>query len=96
MKGKAIAGFVLTLVSLVCSSIFGMFISFYCYVIALPMAIVGLCLSASAGSQLKAAGQSRGLAVAGLVLGIIATVFGAITFTTCGLCQLCSAAGSFL
>ena len=93
MKGKAIAGLVLGIVALVSSSIFGGFISGWCYVLALPMAIVGLCLSASAGKELKVAEQPRGIATAGLVIGIIATVLSAITFFTCGLCVIIAAVG---
>ena len=96
MKGKAIAGLVLGIVALVSSSIFGGFISGWCYVLALPMAIVGLCLSASAGKELKVAEQPRGIATAGLVIGIIATVLSAITFLTCGICVITAAVGGLV
>lgn len=87
MKGKAIAGLILGIVALI-FSFFGGFISAWCYVIALPIAIVGLVLSVMGGKALKAAGQPKGIATAGLVIGIIATVFGAITFFTCGICVI--------
>lgn len=86
MKGKAIAGLVLGIVAIVFA--FG-FISAYTTIIALPMAIVGLVLSITGGKALKAAGQPAGIGTAGLVLGIIAVVFSAISFFTCGLCVIC-------
>ena len=86
MKGKAIAGLVLGIVALV----FG-FIPGICAVLSLPMAIVGLVLSVVGGKALKAAGQPAGMATAGLVIGIIAIVFTAISFFTCGICTLCVA-----
>ena len=85
MKGKAIAGLVLGIVSIV----FG-FLGYWFSVLSLPMAIVGLVLSGIGGKALKAAGQPAGLATAGLVLGIIAVVFTAISFFTCGLCTICA------
>lgn len=86
MKGKAIAGLVLGIVSIVISFFGGWF-----SIIALPAAIVGLVLSIIGGKQLKAAGEPAGIATAGLVLGIIATVITAIFFFTCGICVLCVA-----
>ena len=83
MKGKAVAGLVLGIVSIVLG-FFGIAALF-----ALPMAIVGLILSVMGGKQLKAAGQPAGIATAGLVLGIIAVVLTGITFFTCGICSLC-------
>ena len=88
MKGQAITGFVLGLAGIFCA--FG-FISAWLCVIGLPVAIVGLCLSVAGGKKLKAAGQPAGIATAGLVIGIIAVVFSAISFFTCGLCVICAA-----
>lgn len=88
MKGKAVAGLVLGIVSIVLGILGG-----WLSVISLPAAIVGLCLSVSGGKGLKAAGQPSGIATAGLVLGIIAVVLTAIFFFTCGLCTICVAAG---
>ena len=85
MKALSIVGFVLSLVALVIGW-FGIL-----SLIALPMAIVGLILSVVGGKKLAAAGQPKGLATAGLVIGIIATVLTGITFFTCGLCALCAA-----
>ena len=84
MKGKGIAGLVCGIVALVLAW-FG-----YSSIIALPLAIVGLVLSASAKKALKAAGQPAGVATAGFVVGIIAVVLTAITFFTCGLCTICA------
>ena len=48
------------------------------YYIGLPIAIIGLILSVVGGKQLRADGQSAGLATAGLVLGIIAVIITAL------------------
>ena len=89
MKGKAVAGLVLGIVSIV----FGFLGSIFS-LLALPMAIVGLVLSVSGKKALAAAGQPAGIGTAGLVLGIIAVVYTAISFFTCGLCVLCVAAST--
>ena len=86
MKGKGIAGLVCGIVALVLAW-WG-----FTSLVALPLAIVGLVLSASAKKGLKAAGQPAGAATAGFVIGIIAVVLTAITFFTCGLCTICLAA----
>ena len=86
-KGKSIAGLVLGIVSLIIC-----WIPVWGAIPALPMAIVGLVLSVLGGKKAKAAGQKSGLATAGLVIGIIATVLSAITFLSCGLCVICVAA----
>lgn len=85
----AIAGFVIALVGVV----FG-FISFGVPVmglIGLPVAIVGLVLSCVARKK-----QASGLATAGMVIGIVATVFTAITFFACGICVLAAAGAGLL
>ena len=89
-KGKAIAGMTLGIIGIVLGILSGWF-----SIIGLPVAIVGLCLSVSGGRALKQNNLPSGIATAGLVLGIIATVFTAISFFTCGLCVICatSAAG---
>ena len=86
MKGKAIAGLVLGIVAIVLGFLSGIF-----SLIALPAAIVGLVLSVSGGKALKAANMPKGIATAGLVIGIIAVVYTAIAFFTCGICILCAA-----
>ena len=89
-KGKAIAGFVLSLVGVVFGLLSGVF-----SILGLPISIVGLCLAVSGGKALKKNNLPAGLATAGLVLGIIAVVFTTIAFFTCGICILCaSAAGA--
>lgn len=89
-KGAAVAGFVLGIVGIV----FGI-LSGYFSLLGLPVAIVGLVLSVNGGKKLKAAGQPSGIATAGLVLGIIAVVFTAIAFFTCGICIICGTAVAF-
>ena len=84
-KGKAIAGMVLGIIGVV----FGI-MSGYFSIAGLPVAIVGLCLSVAGGKALRAAEQPAGIATAGLVLGIIAVVFTAIAFFTCGICIICA------
>ena len=86
MKGLSIGGLVSAILGLVLCWFGGWF-----SIIALPLAIAGLVLSAVGGKKLKAAGESKGVATAGLVIGIIATVFSAIFFFTCGVCVLCVA-----
>ncbi len=82
-KGQAIAGFVCAIVGLVFGFIPGVFA-----VLGLPIAIVGLVLSVIGGKKLKANNQPNGIATAGMVVGIIATVITAITFFACGICVL--------
>ena len=89
MKGKAVAGLVLSIVGLVFS-----FLGGWLSVIALPVAIVGLVLAVSGKKALAAAGQPAGIGTAGMVIGIIAVVFSAIFFFTCGICTICVAAGA--
>jgi len=86
MKGLGIGGLVAGIVALVITWFGGWF-----SIIALPLAIAGLVLSVIGGKKLKAAGQSAGVATAGLVIGIIATVLSSIFFFTCGICVLCVA-----
>ena len=88
-KGLTIAGFVVGLLGLVLSFFGGVF-----SIISLPIAIVGLVLSAVGGKKIRANGGSSGLAVAGLVIGIIAVVISAILFFTCGICVLAAAVTS--
>lgn len=84
-KGLSIAGFVCSIVGLV----FG-FLGTFFSIAGLPVAIVGLVLSIVGGNKLKANGESSGMATAGLTVGIIAVVFTAIFFLTCGLCTICA------
>ncbi len=89
MKGKATAGFVLGIVGIV-FAILGTWFS----VLSFPISIVGLVLAIIGGKGLKAANEPSGIATAGLVLGIIAVVFSAISFFTCGLCTICVASSA--
>ena len=84
-KNQAVAGFVLGIVALVLG-----FLGGWLSVIALPVAVVGLVLAVMGGKALKAAGQTSGIATAGLVIGIIAVVLTAIFFFTCGICTICA------
>ena len=84
-KGKAIAGMILGIVGIVCGILSG-----YLSLCGLPIAIVGLCLSVSGGKSLRANNLPAGIATAGLVLGIIAVIFTAIAFFTCGICIICA------
>ena len=86
-KGQTIAGFVLGIVGIVFGILSGWF-----SVIGLPVSVVGLVFAVIGGKKLRANEQPTGLATAGLVLGIIAVVFTAIAFFTCGLCVICATA----
>ena len=79
-KGKAIAGFVLSLVSIVLGFAFG---SISCLI----MAIVGLCLSTVGGKQLRMEEtvSGRNFATAGVALGIVSVVLNGIATVVCGI-----------
>ena len=83
-KNQAVAGLVLSIVGVVFAFLTGWF-----SILGLPAAITGLVLSCVGGKKLKMANQPSGIATAGLVVGIVATVFAAISFFTCGICILC-------
>ena len=83
-KGNAVAGLVLGIVGIVFAILNGWF-----SILGLPVAIVGLVLSVVGGNKLRANDQPAGIATAGLVLGIVAVVYTAIVFFTCGLCIIC-------
>ncbi len=85
-KGAAIAGFVMGITGIVFGLLNGVF-----SIIGLPIAVVGLVLSVSGRKGLIANNLPSGIGTAGLVLGIIAVVFTAIAFFTCGICILCNA-----
>ena len=84
-KGQTIAGFVLGIIGIVFGCLSG-----YFSIIGLPVAITGLVLSIVGGKKLRANNLPAGMATAGLVLGIIAVVFTAIAFFTCGICIICA------
>ena len=79
-KGKAIAGFVLGLTSLVMSFVFGPLL---CMIIA----VVGLCLSSESGKQLRAEENmsGRNFATAGLALSLISIALNGIMLVACGI-----------
>lgn len=79
----AVAGLILSIIGVV-SALIGSFVFPILSILGLPIAITGLVLSVVAGKK-----QKSGLATAGLVIGIIATIFTAIDFFTCGICVLC-------
>ena len=85
-KGQAVAGLVLGIVGIVLSFVAGIG-----SIIALPLSIVGLVLAVMGRKKLIASNQPAGIGTAGLVLGIIAVVFSAIFFFTCGICTICVA-----
>lgn len=78
----------LSVAALVCGilGIVGSFIPVVCY-FTLVLAILGIIFGAKANKIAKETGESKGLAVAGLVLGIIGTAFGAIGV----ICVVCAA-----
>ena len=51
---------------------------------ALVLSVVGIVMGAVGMGKAKRAGESSGLATAGLVLCIVATVFGGILILACG------------
>lgn len=80
----AIAGLVLGIIAVVCNFVsFG--VAFTAFA-ALPLALVGLILSAVAMKKLK-----NGVSIAGLVLNIIALVFSLVMFS-CAICIIVAAA----
>ncbi len=85
-KGLAITGLILT--------IFGLLFSFlsilpFVSIVALVLAVAGLILAVVGGKKLRANNLKKGVATAGLVIGIIAVIFSGIGFVTCGACQIC-------
>ncbi len=80
----AVAGLILAILGLI-SGCIGFAVPILS-IIGLPIALVGLILSCVARKK-----QANGLSTAGLVVGIIAVVFTAVTFFTCGICVLCIA-----
>ena len=87
-RNYTIAGFACGTVGLVFAVISGVLPVLALF--SLPLAIVGLVLSIKGGKELQANNMPKGLATAGLVVGIVATALGAIAFFTCGLCVICA------
>ncbi len=95
--GKSIAGliigiasFILCFMSVPTTAISTLNLS----IIALPMAIVALCISVSGRRTCAAQGRSAGVGTAGMIVGIIAVVFTAIMFCACGVCSICATCGA--
>lgn len=82
-KGKSIAALVCGILGIV-----GSFIPVVCY-FTLVLAILGIVFGAKGMKEAKVTGEGKGLAVAGLVLGIIGTSFGALG-VLCVMCAACS------
>ena len=87
--GMIIAGFICALLGLALPFISSVFYG-WLTLLPLALAIAGLVLSVVGGKAAKAAGQKSALATAGLVIGIIATVWASIAFISCGLCYICA------
>ncbi len=87
----------MSIISLVCGivGIVGAFIP-YIYYIAPLAAIAGIVFGALALKKVKEGGATegneKGLATAGLVLGIVSTAFSVIMFA-CAVCALCALGG---
>ena len=86
-KNYSIAGMTLAIVGLVLAFLGGFIVT---ALLSLPCAITGLVLSVVGGKKLKLVSASHGMAIAGLVVGIVATSISGISFLTCGLCGLCA------
>lgn len=82
-KGKAITGFIMGIVGNVFALYGSLVVTAW---LSLPIAIVGLVLSVSAGKTYRLYGQHTGLPTAGLIIGIIAVVNASISFLVCGIC----------
>lgn len=85
----------MAIVSLVCGivGIVGSFIPYVGYIAPLA-AIAGIVFGALALKKIKAGeceGNEKGLATAGLVLGIVSTAF-SVLMVACTICTLCAAA----
>ncbi|MGN1111776.1 MAG: DUF4190 domain-containing protein [Acutalibacteraceae bacterium] len=83
---------VFSIVALVCGivGIIGAWIPVLCY-FAFVIAILGIVFGAIGMKKCKAAGERKGLAIAGLVCGIIGTAITLIA-VICAVCVVCTAA----
>lgn len=86
-KGQSIAGLVLGIIALIFALMGATVVTAW---LSLPMAIIGLVLAVVGGKKLRANGEPAGVATAALVVGIIAVVFSAVAFLTCGVCGACA------
>ena len=82
-KGMSIAALICGILGIV-----GSFIPVVCYV-TLILSILGIIFGVKGQKIAKATGEGKGLATAGLVLGIVGTAFGAVG-ALCAGCALCA------
>lgn len=82
-KGMSIAALICGILGIV-----GSFIPVVCYV-TLILSILGIIFGVKGQKIAKATGEGKGLATAGLVLGIVGTAFGAVG-ALCAVCALCA------
>lgn len=84
-KGMSIAALICGVLGIV-----GSFIPVVCY-ITLILSILGIVFGVKGQKIAKETGEGKGLATAGLVLGIVGVAFGAIG-AVCAICVVCAAA----
>lgn len=82
-KGMSIAALICGILGIV-----GSFIPVVCY-FTLILSILGIIFGVKGQKVAKATGEGKGLATAGLVLGIVGTAFGAVG-ALCAVCALCA------
>lgn len=82
-KGMSIAALICGILGIV-----GSFIPVVCY-FTLILSILGIIFGVKGQKIAKATGEGKGLATAGLVLGIVGTAFGAVG-ALCAVCALCA------
>ena len=82
-KGMSIAALICGILGIV-----GSFIPVVCY-FTLILSILGIVFGVKGQKIAKATGEGKGLATAGLVLGIVGTAFGAVG-ALCAVCALCA------
>lgn len=85
--GAAVASIVCGIVGLVLSIVFIFVSGGVAEIVPIILGVVGLVMASVA----KNAGNMEGIRTAGFVLSILALVFGALFFLTCGLCTICAA-----
>lgn len=82
-KGMSIAALICGVLGIV-----GSFIPVVCYV-TLILSILGIVFGVKGQKIAKATGEGKGLATAGLVLGIVGVAFGAVG-ALCAICAVCA------
>jgi hypothetical protein len=86
-KGMSVAALICGILGIV-----GSFIPVVCYV-TLILSILGIVFGVKGQKIAKETGEGKGLATAGLVLGIVGVAFGAIG-AICAICVVCAAASA--